>query len=859
MVSYLFVLLFSFCILAAFAILMAVLVMPSSDINNEKNIPYERETKELKYLVPSTKILQLSKCQYDDSFFELFDEKKLSDHCYLILIHLGEELPLHIFDCIDQLCIMGVTQIHFIVDSTSAYQRLTFCNHVIPYLYPSNNNIRLKMNSIHGDENVFHLSLERFFALRWFMTKYNVDKCIHIEHDNLIYIPLGLVEQQLTQAIGAKIACPRDRENRCIASVLYVGSRLALEKYCDFVECEEKFQFIDMESLSNFENKYADYGSHLPVIPVEYKTEKKHIFNNSLIPFIFDAAALGQWVGGVDIIHTTFGVDSRGFLNPDAQEYYNANDMPVVWILTKSGKKVPLVYCQGVYTRLCNLHIHAKRLHLYLSTNYMDPEDIIQGNKFKEFSDIKFHTLQDIMDFSQTQHSFIKKPEIIYVKTDFLVPFFEYAVPNIVIGKFILITHNSDYCITQDHTQYLNNSKLIKWFAQNCQIEHPKLVPIPIGIANSEFEHGNTSALLEAMKTKEIQQNVLYVNLSDTHPVRKQLIDYYASHENVEIDIEKNRLIYKDFLSKLKSFQFISAPRGNGPDTHRLWEIYYLNGIPITYDKLFQTIPCIPDYYAPFIDVGTFEWKSYSDELIYLTQIRGLGRIYSRMSYWKYMMRKFQKQKHAIDAVLITDDSIQNLQVCINSIIRYVTDLNRIYLVRLQNKFSESTNENIVELNIDDFIVNHCNDVEYIKLHLHQIPNIKQKILWVDSKLCFTGDINFQTYQNKDLFTSSKGNDQKYKDSILSICSEITVSPKLNVDESYHAIFDKDILKELQSKIQTTRTDMVPSHVLYFHYLKTFYNDKLKIRNLFYLIAKDTAEYESALKSHYYRFVINLL
>jgi len=847
---------FVILVVAGFAILLTVLCL-------HDNTSQTMLTKVKPIVKPSTKLLQLTKSEYDDSLFEVFEAKCLSDSCYLVLIHLGEELPLHVFDCIDQLCLMGAVTVHFIVDSTSSYQRLTFCDRVIPYLYRSEPVLRAKMNAVHGNENVFHLSLERFFALQWFMNKYNIDKCIHIEHDNLIYVPLGFVETQLNEIIGSKIATPRDCADRCIASIFYVGSRVALDKYCDFVENEENFRNIDMASLSNFEIKYPDFCSHLPVIPKEYVSENQNNFSDNRFPFIFDAAALGQWVGGVDVIHTTFGTDSRGFINPDAQKYYNANDMPVVWILSKSGKQVPLTKYEvpktsrTIYTRLCNLHIHSKRLHLYLSTSYMDPNDIIQGNKFKEFSDIQFHSLEQIMMFGEQERKFIKKPEIIYVKTDFLNEFFQYAVPKIVEGQFILITHNSDYCVSEEHLSYLNHEKLLKWFGQNCQIEHPKLIPIPIGIANSEFEHGNTNVLLESMKSKVIQENKLYVNLSDTHIVRKQLIDYYTKHENEQVYFEKNRLTYHDFLVKMKSYQFVCAPRGNGPDTHRLWEIYYLNSIAITYDQLFHTIPCIPKHYLPFIDVNSFEWPTYSEEQTYLTQIRGLGRLYSRMSYWKFLIRNYQKSKKNIDVVLITDDIPEHL----NSILQHVENLNKIYILRTRDVSSEDTkiaNENIMMMKIEDFCPNHNNNEELIKLHLHRIPKIKQKILWVDSRLCFTGNIHFQTCQNKDLYTSTKSNDKIFAEKIQELCPNIELSLKLNVHESYHAVFDRDILKELQEKVNQNISISIPTHVLYFHYLQTFHQENCKIRNLFFLNTNDKKEYREALQSHYYRFVVNL-
>ena len=49
----------------------------------------------------------------------------------------------------------------------------------------------------------------------------------------------------------------------------------------------------------------------------------------------------------------------------------------------------------------------------------------------------------------------------------------------------IIITHTGDAPITKDKLNYLNCSKVKKWYAQNTLISHSKLVSIPIGISIS--------------------------------------------------------------------------------------------------------------------------------------------------------------------------------------------------------------------------------------------------------------------------------------------------------------------------------------------------------------------------------------
>jgi hypothetical protein len=57
----------------------------------------------------------------------------------------------------------------------------------------------------------------------------------------------------------------------------------------------------------------------------------------------------------------------------------------------------------------------------------------------------------------------------------------------------VLITHNSDAHIGQPHRAALNGHRIVHWFAQNVSIDHQKLTALPIGVANAQWKHGDTS------------------------------------------------------------------------------------------------------------------------------------------------------------------------------------------------------------------------------------------------------------------------------------------------------------------------------------------------------------------------------
>ena len=111
--------------------------------------------------------------------------------------------------------------------------------------------------------------------------------------------------------------------------------------------------------------------------------------------------------------------------------------------------------------------------------------------------------------------------DLIFVAADEVEKFAKQVLPTIKI-RFVLVTHNSDISVPTEPNslKMLENPKLIRWFAQNAAISHPKLEPIPIGI----MQHGHADGsgqielwdkLLQQDLAEESSRDItLYVNIS---------------------------------------------------------------------------------------------------------------------------------------------------------------------------------------------------------------------------------------------------------------------------------------------------------------------------------------------------------
>lgn len=200
-------------------------------------------------------------------------------------------------------------------------------------------------------------------------------------------------------------------------------------------------------------------------------------------------------------------------------------------------------------------------------------QNIITGNAFKSVAD-------DFLDEEKPYIDISKKPKIIFLKTDWIEVFKQKVLPHIDYN-FKLITHNADRPAPSGNIDLLEDPRLVKWYGMNCQIKHPKLQPIPIGIANEKWPHGDKDILLEAINTNIPKTSLCYSNfdLTTNHIRRPEIFQNIQTKNFIDIDIKK--YAYKDYLTKLKDYKYTISPPGNSIDCHRVWEAIYLDVIPI--------------------------------------------------------------------------------------------------------------------------------------------------------------------------------------------------------------------------------------------------------------------------------------
>lgn len=194
------------------------------------------------------------------------------------------------------------------------------------------------------------------------------------------------------------------------------------------------------------------------------------------------------------------------------------------------------------------------------------------------------------------------KDSIVFVKIDYIRQFYEQYLPHINY-PFVLITHDSDNPINENYIPILQNPFLLKWFGMNCHIIHEKLQPIPIGIANECWPHGDKQSLLDVANTEQEKTGLIYSNFSESTNINQRQ-NVNGILKNLDgVYIEKDKKSYKDYLQTTKTYKFILSPPGNSTDCHRVWESIYVGTIPI----VLKSIPMVYFKDCPILFVDKWE------------------------------------------------------------------------------------------------------------------------------------------------------------------------------------------------------------------------------------------------------------
>jgi len=605
----------------------------------------------------------------------------------LIHVHIGNNIPDYIFDNLYQTLLINnyLSKIYVLIEDS---QIESFNNKIIQFnlnnyynytFFPENiiQTIPLSIlnDELFQDENFkkyqeilntkftnmtefrdgFWVSTSaRFFYIYIFMKIFNLSNVFHIENDVMLYKRLTFLYEYIKEEILEnkeidKICMIQDSTKRVIPSLLlFPNVNCLYELTLHMVKTlDESSYFInDMNLLGTFTNKYL-----LSIDPSKCKKTEN---------LIFDGAAIGQFLGGVDTKNLKeneipdkdlilINNPKKGFINetslfkPNTCHYIknivhidNLKIHPKVFSckLKNDGSKG----ANNKLYNIANLHIHSKQLYQFSSILDITYNDIISGDKVISLCDFVILT-KEIYNYHKNLDKFAKDVIIIndfnsinyellndylrqtvirknsncinlFIYTHMLDIFTQCIFPFIDKNiKYNFYIHNSDHDINDNHLNLINDVSVNHIFAQNINTSkmHDKLSLLPLGLANSMWPHGNAITLYNTIKNtyKYKKTKNIYVNInSKTFHYRSIVLNEINKYSNFEISKGTS---FEEYLNELASHRFCLCVRGNGIDTHRFWESLYLGVIPVIinnkYTKCETFIEYLKQQNIPFYEI----------------------------------------------------------------------------------------------------------------------------------------------------------------------------------------------------------------------------------------------------------------
>jgi hypothetical protein len=308
-------------------------------------------------------------------------------HC-IVFVHIGNTLPSYLYDAIVQArCFNKNCTIYLLANEIALQDYATNSSSQLPatLIYLES----LSKTKAHQEflaattldkysrQGFWLFASERFLFLNDFAQQFNENDIFHLESDNMLYVNIESYLPIFKEYYHG-MALILDNEQRCIPSIMYFAQPAILAELSQYFADQASNGKNDMEVTAKFfHNKvHTKEVDSLPIIFPAYvetygltsqaghKTLNQSRFYNHIDMFnsIFDGAALGQYLGGIDPRN---GPSSPGFINESC--LFNPSLLNFEWRRDSDGRKVPYVLFKGKSYRINNLHIHSKNLKNFSS------------------------------------------------------------------------------------------------------------------------------------------------------------------------------------------------------------------------------------------------------------------------------------------------------------------------------------------------------------------------------------------------------------------------------------------------------------------------------------------------------------
>lgn len=206
-----------------------------------------------------------------------------------------------------------------------------------------------------------------------------------------------------------------------------------------------------------------------------------------------------------------------------------------------------------------------------------------------------------------------KDGDWVFLNGDYLATFLR-KLPILHVKRFVIIVHNTDRSFGNEELRMLL-PHAYRIYAVNATVQHPLLVPIPLGFRDCTLEHLSTYIPESVPRTIEVYGNFKVCNNTPKRSACRE-----ALRDDCRV-VWRDEVDFPSYLHDLCQSRFVLCPDGAGLDTHRLYEALLCGATPVVLRNaltpLYATLPvCIVDawtdpFYVPTTPSPRFDVASF--------------------------------------------------------------------------------------------------------------------------------------------------------------------------------------------------------------------------------------------------------
>ena len=313
-----------------------------------------------------------------------------ADHPTIIFVHLGSTLPAWLGTTLEQARRFNSCPIMVLADAGALARTplpLSLSIARIPLQDLPLTERQREFRDVSPLDRTFRdgfwtFTSERFFVLESAMRTLGLREVIHLENDVMLYCDCVRLAPLLSE-LYPSIAATFDNDTRCVPGFVYLKSSDAAGLLTSFFL--DVFRSLRRSGHNNGVNDMMVLGAlsgcgpeaieSLPIVPPDYPRPLRSVAGHvaaepgrysrhfAALGMIFDAAALGQYLGGIDPRNAPGS--SVGFVNESC--VFDPRLLRPRFVHDPDGRRVPVVETASGQHAVANLHVHSKNPQAFRS------------------------------------------------------------------------------------------------------------------------------------------------------------------------------------------------------------------------------------------------------------------------------------------------------------------------------------------------------------------------------------------------------------------------------------------------------------------------------------------------------------